>query len=334
MINGYPKSVPHSAGEVATPSRPSRNGGSPVATFPDLPAPSLGFVGPPPVLPAVGAGTSAGAAAAILEGAALGGTRGPWNPWWIAGGAVAGGILGYVGYSVATWSYDINLMWSAGFTYCKRNLAHDPGACRGAPLYIKGPKKWWGSLIAATAPCTDFTNCNVGAAPPGFQGLGTGIVPGSHTQLNLYREITQVATGAKFFALSEQWMRGATVNQPAPAAIYQVIEVPIYDPWNADALPILRPGFGTPALPYPLSSPEPGSQPPGPEHSYPTWPDVIVLPQVTAPIVEMPTVVPLPGQPGIITVPVVPGPIIITDPGTQPGTGPGTQPGTGPGTGP
>lgn len=329
MINGYPGASPRRlGGEAVPPDRPSGSGGSP---YPDLPAPMLGFVGPPPVLPAVGAGTSAGAGLAILEGAALGGTRGPFNPYWIAGGAIAGGILGYVAYQVATWSYDINLMWSAGFSYCKRNLAHDVGACRGAPLYAKGPIKWWGSLTAVTAPCTDFTNCNIGAAPPGFNKLGQGIVTGSHTQLNLYREVTQLSTGARFYGLAEQWHRGATVNMPAPAAIYHIIEVPLYDPWNADALPILRPGFGTPALPYPLSHPTPGTQPPGPNHSQPTWPDVVEVPLTTSPIVVMPDVVPLPGQPGVVVVPVTHPPIIV-DP--TPGTGPGTQPGTGPGTGP
>lgn len=352
MINGYPKSVPHSAADVATPPRPSRSGGSPG----DLPGPALGFVGPPPVLPAVGAGSSAGAATAIAAGALSGGTRFPYNPWYIAGGLLAGGVLGYVAYQVATWSYDPNLMWTAGFTYCKRNLAHEPGACRGPPLFIKGDRKWYGTLTAVTTPCTDFTNCNIGAAPPGFAPLGTGIVNAAHTQLNLYRELTQVSTGAKFFALAEQWMRPAPGGTAPPRAGYQLIEVPYYNPWEVDSLPIMRPGFGTPAgLPYPLSSPEPGSQPPGPEHSYPTWPRVITLPAVTFPIVEMPTVVPLPGQPGIITVPVVPGPIIIDpgldptpDPGTGPGpapgpgpgpapgpgTGPGTDPGTGPGTDP
>ena len=76
MINGYPGVSPRRlGGEAVPPERPSTSGGSP-ATFPDLPAPTLGFVGPPPVLPAVGAGTSAGAAAAILEGAAIGGTAG------------------------------------------------------------------------------------------------------------------------------------------------------------------------------------------------------------------------------------------------------------------
>ena len=210
MINGYPGASPRRlGGEAVPPPRPSRVGGSPG----DLPGPSLGFLAPPPVLPAVGAGTSAGGATAIAAGALAGGTRAPWNPYWIAGGLIAGGVLGYVAWQVSMWSYDPNLMWTAGFTYCKRNLAHDQGACRGAPLYIKGNRKWWGSLVAATAPCVDFTNCNIGAAPPGFAPLGTGIVNASHTQLNLYRELTQVATGAKFFGLAEQWMRTA----PGPA---------------------------------------------------------------------------------------------------------------------
>ena len=326
MINGYPKSRPNSEGGSGT-GRPRPSGPAP------SPPPALAFVGPPPVLPLVAAGGSGGAATAIAAGALGGAARTPWNPYWIAGGLIVGGTLGYLAHVVNTWSYDINMMWMpGGFTKTAQNQ------CWGTAPKVRARWSQSPTLDTATDAAICQTPTGAGQACAG-SALGSGFVAvGTRTIYISYLLPGFVVSGGLCRSrIGEIWTRPVDAAiTVAPRILSHPIEVPMYNPWAVETLPILKPGFGAPLPePYWANPPEPGSQPPGPAWTHPTFPHVITIPLTTSPIIEVPNIL-HPGQPSPVEVPVTVPDIIIspgTGPGTVPGpgTGPGTQPGTQPG---
>ena len=306
------------AGEVPGPSKvqtsPNDSGISGVPALGFLPPPPpMPTLAPPPLAPAVGAGGAGGAAAGALRGAFSGGL----DPRKVLAGAVIGAGLGYLGWEVASWDYTPKVMWMPPGFY-KHGWLHD-----GCPQWVNAVSQPYGAYAQGTGP---FSLLGPGPDCAGVQfesgnAMGTGFVAATTEYIVITRK--HRVSYPPFVVPWEEWRRPFPgVGVPAPNAVPFPAAQPDGVPWlDPASVPMGVPTPSPKPPPHRFATPRPGEAPPKPRPK--EWPDTIVTPPVTAPIVEVPPLVGLP--------PVV-GPIIIIDP-TNPGPNPDPAPDPDPGGG-